>query len=290
MAKRKLKSKRLIEAERSYDRSASKRFPGSPDPRTYDELLRAQYEDYKERERSIRRHNARGTGTSSWIVYFNDKKPSSYGYLKTARQKAQENANATGRSVQIYASQGKKAYTVSPKRANPIRYGTSYFVSRSAAIRYYKDYGDNAASVDTKIREGSIHIGKPPLKPGDVLMTTDGGKRYMIQSANSKSNPIGSKLTHVRVKVGNKIVPGMARRKNGRVQVFVTPQVMRKVNPSAQWYVGVKESGEVVVKRVRSAVTQPWVQAYGPFQTSRGAQEWAKKVESKIRRTGIVLP
>ena len=50
----KLKSKRLSSAERAYDRSASKNFPRNPAPRTYDELLRAQSEDYKDRERARR--------------------------------------------------------------------------------------------------------------------------------------------------------------------------------------------------------------------------------------------
>ena len=47
-----VKSKRLTDAERAYDRSVSKNFPSNPAPRTYDELLRAQSEDYKERERT----------------------------------------------------------------------------------------------------------------------------------------------------------------------------------------------------------------------------------------------
>lgn len=52
--KQAMKSKRLADAERAYDRSASKNFPGNPAPRTYDELLRAQSEDYKDRERARR--------------------------------------------------------------------------------------------------------------------------------------------------------------------------------------------------------------------------------------------
>ncbi len=63
---------------------------------------------------------------------------------------------------------------------NPMTYGTSHFTTRSAAIRYYKDYGDNAQDVDRKIAEGLIHIGKPVLKAGQRLTLIDGGKRYAI--------------------------------------------------------------------------------------------------------------
>lgn len=69
-------------------------------------------------------------------------------------------------------------------------YGTSYFTSKSAAVRYYKDYEgsieDSKRAVEVKLREGSIHIGKPPLKAGDRLGTTDGGKRYTITTSNPR--------------------------------------------------------------------------------------------------------
>jgi len=61
-------------------------------------------------------------------------------------------------------------------------YGTSYFVSVDAAIRYYKDTEGRSAAhaVDRKIREGQIHIGKPTLKAGQTLLVIDGGTRYAI--------------------------------------------------------------------------------------------------------------
>ena len=67
-------------------------------------------------------------------------------------------------------------------------YGTSYFVSTAAAIRYYRDYeGDNArAAVQRKLTEGEIHIGKPALKPGQVLSIIDNGTRYAITEPDSK--------------------------------------------------------------------------------------------------------
>lgn len=70
-------------------------------------------------------------------------------------------------------------------------YGTSNFVSLSAATRYYRDYGYDAADVKEKIRDGEIHIGKPSLKPGERLGLTDGGKRYTI-TTGSQQNPTAS--------------------------------------------------------------------------------------------------
>ena len=110
------------------------------------------------------------------------------------------------------------------------RYGTSYFTSMSAAIRYYRDYGDDADDVRRKIREGQIHIGKPPLKPGQRLGTTDGGKRYEI-SENPASRLKPNRLTPVRFSVRNKTYTGKAKLVGGKVKVFVTPNVARKINP-----------------------------------------------------------
>lgn len=64
-------------------------------------------------------------------------------------------------------------------------WGTSYFVSRSAAERYYKPYGyvDVVEAVTRKLAEGEIHIGKPELKPGQKLVTVDDGTRYAIEEA-----------------------------------------------------------------------------------------------------------
>jgi hypothetical protein len=59
--------------------------------------------------------------------------------------------------------------------------GTSYFVSRLKAYEYYKAYGCTVQNVDTKIAEGEIHIGQPPLKAGENLVIIDNGTRYAIQ-------------------------------------------------------------------------------------------------------------
>jgi hypothetical protein len=49
---------------------------------------------------------------------------------------------------------------------------------------------------------------------------------------------IGKNPTKVRIKIGKRVVNGVARRKNGKVQVFVTPTVARKINPDSGVYAG----------------------------------------------------
>jgi len=125
-------------------------------------------------------------------------------------------------------------------RVNPISYGTSHFVSRGAAIRYYRDYGydDTAAAVDRKIREGEIHIGKPALKPGQRLTTVDGGKRYAISE-----NPAGRRSNVSR---------------NGRSFVSRGESVPRGYEPKAGevWYLGGRKA---IIKRVGVSDGTPYV-------------------------------
>lgn len=75
-------------------------------------------------------------------------------------------------------------------RGNPTSWGTSHFVSHSAAVRYYRDYEGSTAearkAVDRKLREGEIHIGKPVLKPGQRLSMIDSGTRYAIHENPSR--------------------------------------------------------------------------------------------------------
>lgn len=70
-------------------------------------------------------------------------------------------------------------------RAYNVITGTSYFVSRSAAIEYYGYEGGTyralGIAVDRKIAEGAIHIGKPEIKKGQKLILIDGGTRYAIE-------------------------------------------------------------------------------------------------------------
>jgi hypothetical protein len=64
--------------------------------------------------------------------------------------------------------------------------GTSYFVSHAAAVRYYREYEPGMTRehvrriVDHKVADGSIHIGKPELKPHQKLSLIDNGTRYAI--------------------------------------------------------------------------------------------------------------
>jgi hypothetical protein len=64
--------------------------------------------------------------------------------------------------------------------------GTSYFVSIEAAERYYAPYGydDVHATVQRKLAEGEIHIGEPPLKPGQSTFLVDEHTRYAIREEN----------------------------------------------------------------------------------------------------------
>ncbi len=93
-------------------------------------------------------------------------------------------------------------------------YGTSYFVSKSAAVRYYRDYegSDAARAVERKLREGEIHIGKPTLKAGERLTTLDGGKRYAITSGNPRVKlPANWTPAKVRVTPSGDVQIGLAQ-------------------------------------------------------------------------------
>lgn len=65
-------------------------------------------------------------------------------------------------------------------------YGTCYFVSREAAIKYYREYEhDPARAVAIKLSEGSIQIGKPILRAGQTLVIIDDGTRYAVEESQS---------------------------------------------------------------------------------------------------------
>lgn len=61
-------------------------------------------------------------------------------------------------------------------------YGTAYFVSQAEAVNYYKPYGYDSYQVYMKLMEGEIHVGKPPLQPGDKLSVIRDEGRYQITS------------------------------------------------------------------------------------------------------------
>lgn len=60
-------------------------------------------------------------------------------------------------------------------------YGTSHFVSRAAAIRYYRPYETEASqAVSRKLEEGQIHIGAPTLKIGESCYVDAAEGRYFV--------------------------------------------------------------------------------------------------------------
>ena len=60
-------------------------------------------------------------------------------------------------------------------------YGTSHFVSRAAAVRYYQAYEDDAdKAVEIKLQEKSIYIGPPPTKENESYILGSEG-RYFIK-------------------------------------------------------------------------------------------------------------
>lgn len=62
-----------------------------------------------------------------------------------------------------------------------MRWGTSYFVSHEAARRYYRATHPHDDTVNRKLAEGEIHIGKPPLKDGQRLSVIPDEGRYQIE-------------------------------------------------------------------------------------------------------------
>lgn len=58
--------------------------------------------------------------------------------------------------------------------------GTSYFTNKEMAKRYYAYEAATEADIDRKLEEGLIHIGKPELKPGELLTTIDNYARYAV--------------------------------------------------------------------------------------------------------------
>lgn len=63
-----------------------------------------------------------------------------------------------------------------------MKIGTAHFISKSAAIRYYRSQGENDAEqlVNRKLEEGLIYIGEPTLKPEQRLEQDVSAGRYFI--------------------------------------------------------------------------------------------------------------
>ena len=69
-------------------------------------------------------------------------------------------------------------------------FGTSHFVSKQAAIRYYRPYGYTEVSrvVEQKIADGEIHIGAPALKSNQNCYVNADEGRYFIEESNKCIN------------------------------------------------------------------------------------------------------
>lgn len=61
-----------------------------------------------------------------------------------------------------------------------ITIGTCHFVSKAAAINYYKSQEHDMASVDQKIRESEIVIGRPEVPHGYDLRVNDEGRYVLV--------------------------------------------------------------------------------------------------------------
>lgn len=61
-----------------------------------------------------------------------------------------------------------------------MRTGTNHFVSLRDAVRYYERQGIGAAGVRAKLDAGEIHIGAPPLKPGERHQILLSEMRYCV--------------------------------------------------------------------------------------------------------------
>lgn len=66
-------------------------------------------------------------------------------------------------------------------------WGTPNFVSKTAAIRYYKTQECDTAEVNRKIKDGEIEIGYPKVPEGMTLWIDHEEGRYMLADTGNKS-------------------------------------------------------------------------------------------------------
>ena len=64
-----------------------------------------------------------------------------------------------------------------------MRTGTGYFTSITRAELYYKPYHyrDTRAAVMQKLKDGEIHLGRPPLKPGETCQPDNEGRYHITK-------------------------------------------------------------------------------------------------------------
>jgi hypothetical protein len=63
-----------------------------------------------------------------------------------------------------------------------MRIGTSYFIDRQSAIKYYKEYHyqNTEEAVDRKLKDGEIHIGKPEIQDTEYLKVNEEGRYIRV--------------------------------------------------------------------------------------------------------------
>ncbi len=59
--------------------------------------------------------------------------------------------------------------------------GTAYFKDEQAAKAYYYYMDDPSTAYKRKLESGEIHIGKPPIQPGDKILLNQEEGRYFIE-------------------------------------------------------------------------------------------------------------
>lgn len=93
-------------------------------------------------------------------------------------------------------------------------YGTHYFVSRAAAVKYYKSQESDAVEVDRKIKDGEIAIGRPEVPPGCRLLTDEDGRLH-IEAYEGTDWPGNAALT------AQMINEGYQFKRNGWYEHFI---------------------------------------------------------------------
>lgn len=59
--------------------------------------------------------------------------------------------------------------------------GTANFVSRKAAVKYYKSQGYDVAEINRKLKDGEIFIGEPKVPNGMKLKINRQEGRYILE-------------------------------------------------------------------------------------------------------------
>ena len=112
-----------------------------------------------------------------------------------------------------------------PRYSFDPRPGDQFYVSGKLVTIKRKDHEGMLwfnKSVDGTVAMSESNLYQASYVPED--------SRFAPYEYRIKKNP-----TPVKLKVGRKIYNGMAKKVNGRVKVYVTPQVARKINPSGNY-------------------------------------------------------